>query len=452
MNALMPSCLMLRYCLAIAVALGLATEARAEQADTDSELSGLIARAQNNPLAAAAHARTEAASAQEQEIAGKRWATLETTAFVAPSPRIRCDNIDCTQTSPRDVTINVAGIAAGINLNLSQPLYTGGKIYYARQAANAAADAQRSLEDDLSGRVAVLVAKAYYGYLLAQELLWMLEDGAEQIENGRKTLEQKLEEGDSEATVQDRFRIQTLQAEVNSRIADAVHAKSIALSSLAALIGDESATIKGGLLEPRVYELAGADAPLPADPRLRAAQFAAKAYGALETLEGRSYVPDFALVGGLNVARAQGVEDPPGVFANDPFNRTSAYVALAASWKFAPVSQSARVRQKRAKKREALANVEAADRLSQLERKTAEAQALLAQSKLNALKDGERAGRAWVASVLQAEAIGAASAKDLADAYLAHFTVRAQVLESTYAWNLAVIELRRQAGEFSKKS
>ncbi len=431
---------MLRCCVAIAMALGLATEARAEQADTDSELSRLIVRAQNNPLAAAAHARTQAASAQEQEVAGQRWATLETTAFVAPSPRIRCDNIDCTQTSPRDVTINVAGIAAGINLNLTQPLYTGGKIYYARQAANAAADAQRSLEDDLSGRVAVLVAKAYYGYLLAQELLWMLEDGAEQIENGRKTLEQKLEDGDSEATVQDRFRIQTLQAEVNSRIADAVHAKSIALSSLAALIGDDSATIKGGLLEPRAYA------------RLRAAQFAAKAYGALETLEGRSYIPDFALVGGLNVARAQGVEDPPGVFANDPFNRTSAYVALAASWKFAPVSQSARVRQKRAKKREALANVEAADRLSQLERKTAEAQALLAQSKLSALKEGERAGRAWVASVLQAEAIGAASAKDLADAYLAHFTVRAQVLESTYAWNLAVIELRRQAGEFSKKS
>lgn len=442
---------MLRYCLAIVVVLGFVRDARAEQSETEAELSSLIRRAQDNPLATAAQARTEAAAAQEREIAGKRWASLDATAFVAPSPRIRCDNIDCTQTSPRDVTINVAGLAAGINLNLSQPLYTGGKIHYAREAASAARDAHRALEDDLSGRVAVMVAKAYYGYLLAQELLWMLEDGAEHIEGGRKTLEEKLAEGDADATVQDRFRIQTLQAEVNARIADAVHAKSIALASMAALIGDDAAAIKGGLLEPDAYTLGANEAAQPADPRLRAAQLGAKAYKALETLESRSYIPDFALVGGVNVARAQGVEDPPGVFANDPFNRTSAYVALAASWTFAPVSQAARVRQKRAQKREAQANVEAVDRFTKLEHKTAEAQALLAQSRLTALKEGERAGRAWVASVLQAEAIGAASAKDLADAYLAHFTARAALLESTYAWNLAVIELRRQAGEFSTK-
>ncbi len=444
----MPSQHILGHCVVIVMMLGLVGEVGAEQGDTNSELAGLIERAQKNPLATAAHERTQAAAAQEREIAGRRWATLDATAFVAPSPRVHCENIDCTQTSTRDVSINIAGVAAGVSLSITQPLYTGGKIYYAREAATAAREANSALEDEVSGRVAVLVAKAYYGYLLAQELLWMLEDGAEHIESGRKTLEEKLKEGAPDATVQDRFRIQTLQAEVKARMADAVHAKGVALASLHALIGGDAVTLKGGLLEPRSYEFAGEDTALPMDPRLRAAQQGAKAYVALEKLATRSYVPDIALVGGINVARAQGVDDPPSAFANDPFNRTSGYVALAARWKFAPVVQAARVRRKRAQKREAEAIVEATTRLAQLERKTAVAEAHLAQARLNALKDGERAGRAWVASVLQADAIGAASAKDLADAYLAHFTSRAQVLNSTYAWNLAVVELRRQAGEY----
>ena len=441
---------LLGLCLALLVNLSCAWSAHAQATDaTSAELSNLIRRAKNNPLAKAAHARTENAIAVEDEAAGNRWTRLEATSFLAPSPRVRCDNADCTQTSPRNVSINIAGLFAGINVGLTQPLYTGGKIHYARKAAKAASGANAALEDEIAGRVAVLVAEAYYGYLTAQELLWMLEDGAEQIENGRKTLEQKLEEGSAEATVQDRFRIQTLQSEVNARIADAVHAKSVALASLQALVGDTTLTLKGGFLEALAFDLEAQSSAPVVDARLRAAQHGVAAYRALETMEKRQSAPDFALSGGFNAARAQGVDDPPGAFANDPFNTSGAYVALTARWNFAPMIQRAKVRQQGAKKREAMANAEAASRISTLDRSNALARATLAQNRLIALKDGERAGKAWVASVVQADAIGAATAKDLADAYLAHFTSRAQLLESTYQWNLAVFELRRQTGEFA---
>ncbi|MCP4449598.1 MAG: TolC family protein [Myxococcales bacterium] len=425
-----------------------ATQASAEESQTTAELAVLVKQAQKNPLATAAHERTRAAIAQEDEALASRWATLQGTAFVAPSPRIRCDNADCTQTSPQNVTINIAGLFAGLNLNIAQPLYTGGKLHHARRAAHAASKASKALEEDLSGRVAVLVAEAYYGLLIAQEMLWMLEDGSEHIESGRKTLEQKLEAGSPDATVQDRFRIQTLQSEVQAQIADASHGKTIALASLRALTGDPTITPKGGLLEPLAFDLPESHSGV-VDPRLRAAQQSVEAHRALEGFEKGSFLPELAIVGGVNVARAQGVDNPPGAFAKDPFNTTSAYVALAARWQFAPLIQAARVRQRRAKKREAIATMEAAQRLSELDNTKALAKARLAQDRLKALKQGERATKAWVASVLQADAIGAASARELADAYLAHFASRAHMLESTYEWNLAVMDLRRQAGEFA---
>ncbi len=440
------------YGLWVVLALGLChgNSAHAQELATETELAALVKRAQDNPLARAAHERTLAADARRDEAAGNLWPSLSATSFLAPSPRIRCDNLDCTRTSPQDVKINIAGVFAGLRFNLTQPLYTGGKVHYAKRAALAASRASAALEMDLAGRVALLVAEAYYGHLLAQELIWMLEDGLEHIEGGRKTLDKKLAEGSSDATVQDRFRLQALQSEVGARITGASRGKTIALASLQALLGDESLALKGGLLEARPFALETMKASETVDARLQAAKHGVVARRALVDLEKRRYMPDLALVGGLNVARAQGVDNPPGAFANDPFNTTSAHVALAARWDFAPAVQAAKVRQRKAESREAVATQEAAARLGKYEWRKAVAEATEAQKRIEALKEGARAGKAWVASVLQADAIGAASAQDLADAYLAHFTTRADMLKAIHDWNLAVFELRRQVGEFSK--
>ncbi len=436
--------------MVVLAGLSLSTGASAQVAKTEVELARLVTQAHKNPLAEAAHERTRSAQAKADEVAGKLWPSVNAITFLAPSPRIRCDNADCTQTSPKDVTINVAGVFAGAQLNITQPLYTGGKVYYAKRAAMAASLASAALESDLAGRVAYHVAEAYYGYLLAQETIWMFEEGLEHIVSGQKMLDQKIADGSPDATVQDRFRIQALQSEVRALIADGVAGKTVAMASLRALVGDDTLAIQGGLLEALPFELGSKQAADIVDARLLAATHAVTAQRALEKYEKRGYMPDLAIIGGVKVARAQGVDDPPGVFANDPFNTTSAHVALAARWDYAPLVHAARVRQQHAKTREALATKEAAARLGSLEWTKAVANATRAQARLKALKDGERAGKAWVASVLQADAIGAASATDLADAYLAHFTTRASMLKTIHDWNLAVFELRRQTGEFSQ--
>ncbi len=441
--------------LVFAIQLAGSGAAHAEEKTAASELKSYIGKAQKNPLAEIAHARTKAAQAQEREAAGHRWARFEVTSFLAPSPRIRCDNADCTRTSPQNVTINIAGIFGGIDLKITQPLYTGGKLHYLQSAAKSATKASKELAKDVAGEIASNTAKAYYSYQLSQELLWMLEDGAEHIESGLATLEEKLAEGSDDATIQDRYRIQALQAEVGAQIADAKLGQQIALNSLRALIGNDKLKPEVEYLEASGFTLPtstlhSSAQPAPFDPRVEAAMHGVEAQRALEKFESRSFLPNVAIVGGANFARAQGVDNPPGAFARDPFNTSSAYVALVAQWQLTPLAQSARVDRQRAKKHEAMATLAAAKRLATLADKSALAQATQAKVRLAALKNGERAGKAWVASVLQADAIGAASAKDLADAYLAYFSAHSKLLQSIFQWNIAAFELRRRQGEFAR--
>ena len=79
---------------------------------------------------------------------------------------------------------------------------------------------------------------------------------------------------------------------------------------------------------------------------------------------------------------------------------------------------------------------------------TALAEAIAAREKVAAADEGVKAARTWLASVLQADAIGTAEAKDLADAYIAWFQMRARWAQAAFQWNVAVVRLGRAAGEF----
>ncbi len=417
-------------------------------------LEQVTAAALKNPLATAAHYDTRAAKARIREMKGLQLARFKLTTFVAPSPKIECDNEDCTSTSPDDVPINIGGIYAGAKLSLTQPLSTFGKGSAVIAATRHAAAAAQHEEDAVAGDLAYRAATAYYSLKLARELIWMLEDGRDEIVKGRKTLEEKLAEGSPDVTVQDRLRLETLEAEVETRLTDAREAEATALAGIRALVGDEAVDIDDAPLAPADYNLLSGGAESYVEraeqelPELAAARAGVDALHAMTRYERARYLPDLALVASVNVARATSVDNPPSAFARDPFNTTGGELALVLRWKLDPLSQPARVARARETAKRAEALLEAAGRMAEFEVRKAHARAEQAKKRLEAAKKGEKAARGWVASVLQADAVGAASAKDLADAYLAYFTLRGRVLQSAYDWNLAIVALRRAVGEF----
>jgi outer membrane protein TolC len=438
--------------LAVLVGLAVLAPLPARAEGTVLTLDDAIARALDGPRARMARADTDAARARVAEADAARLPRGSVTGFGTASPEIRCENPDCTRTDPDEFAFRYDGLFAGAQLEAIQPIYTFGKISAARSAARAGVAAQVALEDAAAGDVAVDVARAYWGIKLAREIGYMLEDGIEQIEKALVDLDAHLEKGTGDVTFQDVQRVRTLLAEARIQRAEARQNELVALSGLRVLTAVPDADVDDA-------ELVPVDNPIPdaasvvtraevARPEVKAAAAGVRAARDLAELESAYHWPDLAVVGRLEVARAQGADEPPSAFGYDPFNKTSGGLVLALRWQVDPLATEARARRARAQARRAEGLATLAKDGATHDARSAHAEAAAARDRVEAASTGETAARAWVAAALQNQAVGTIDAKDLADAYIGLFTISARRLSSIFQWNVAVVRLSRATGEF----
>jgi outer membrane protein TolC len=426
---------------------GLATAAIA--APPKLTLEQVTAKALASPKAEMAEGTRAAAAAQVDEADAAWMPKAKVTAFGTLSPEIRCREAACTETDPQNFAFRFAGLFGSAQIDITQPFFTFGKISHARSAARAGLDAQRALADETAGDLAVDAARAYWGVKAARELGGMLDDGIDEIAKAVAEFEERAKggKGKPDVSIQDRQRVAVLLAEAKVQRADALQAESEALAGLRALTGIADADIDDG-------ELAAIDRALPARaaadhrPQALAAQSGAHAADELAAMANSQYFPDFAVVASGVIAGAQGADDPPSAFANDPYNRAGAGVVVGLQWTIEPWSVAARVARARAEAHKAHAQSALAQIGARYDADNALADATAAHDKVAAAKDGEQAARTWLASVLQAQAIGTAESRDLADAYIAWFQMRARWAQAVFQWNVAVVRLDRAAGEF----
>lgn len=414
-------------------------------------LAEAVQRARANPLVRAASEQRRAAQARLAEARGARFPRAEVLSFIAPSPDITCLDENCTRTDPREPRLAADGVFAGVRVGVVQPVYTFGKIDAAIDAAGSAAQASDALTAGVKADLALETTRSYFGVGLARELVAMLEDGDHEIEKGKKTLVERLERGDPDVTIQDRLRLDTFQTEVVLRLSEAREGEALALLAFRTLVGDSEADTDRAPFEPLAFNLGDpkgyVERARSGRPELRAAREGVAALESMSRLEQARWLPDFLVVGGFNFARAQGVDQSPSAFANDPFNTTAGEVALVMKWTLDPGGQIARVERADSELGRARALLDAAGRAGGAAVIQAHTHAVEARVRLASAREGEKHARGWVASVIQADAVGTTSAKDLADAYLAYFTLRARLLQSTYDWNVAVMTLQRSIGE-----
>jgi outer membrane protein TolC len=424
---------------------------------TKLALDQVIARALANPKARIADGDRAAAAARVDEANAARLPRIKATAFATISPQIHCtatttaagvalDKSLCLTTEPRNFSFDFSGVFASARVDVTQPLYTFGKIAHARDAARAGLDAQNALADEAAGDLAVDAARAYWGVKLARELLGMLDDGIEEIEKAKKDFETR-----KDASIADKQRVAVLLAEAKVQRADAAQGEADALAGLRAITATGDADVDDAQLVALQHALPAPDAVSSGAarrPQSVAAHAGARAADALAGYEYAQYLPDFAVIGSAFVSKATGVDDPPSAFAWDPYRFTGAGVVLGLQWTIEPWNVAARVARARAEARKAHALQELADIGARYEASQALAEATAAHQKLALAGDGETAARAWLASVLQNQAIGTAEARDLADSYIAWFQMRARWAQAVFQWNVAVVRLGRATGEF----
>src|SRR5690242_2956282 len=124
-------------------------------------LDQVIEKAVASPRVQMAEGDREAAAARADEADAARLPRIKGTAFATISPEIRCVDTPrlCLVTEPKNFAFQFSGFYGSAQVDVTQPLYTFGKISHARSAARAGVEAQGALADEAAGDQAADAAR-----------------------------------------------------------------------------------------------------------------------------------------------------------------------------------------------------------------------------------------------------------------------------------------------------
>ena len=335
-------------------------------------------------------------------------------------------------------------------LDLSIPLYTFGRHTAEVAAARAEVDQGKEKIRLSALEVRRQVQRAYHTLVLSQQSQSLLEEGQGYLERAQRYIETSLDEDRGTVTETDRLRLEVVAAEIEARLAEARRGQQIARAGLRTLAGlTEDQAIALPSPEPPDEELQ----PLAAyveqggarHPELLAAQAQWRARRALQRAARASFFPEIRLVGELDFAYSNVVDDQLSPFVNDPFNYLRYGVGVSLRWSFDFLTDRARLHQAEARERQAAAE-ERATR-SSVTRAVEEAFINVKEDQhlMAARHRGRRAARGWLVSVMQGIDIGVLDPPELVDALKAYF-------EQSFLYLQALSQLRASLGQLELAS
>ncbi len=228
-----------------------------------------------------------------------------------------------------------------LELAVTQPLYTFGKISNRRDAADLNVEIHRSKEDQEQSRLLRDVRLRYYGLVLAQMGEAAAVEAFDFLEDLETRVDRLLEAGSINVRASDRYRLQAFRGEMEenrARLKAARNKSYLALKTLAGLPRERDFVVKDrelpGVEMESQDELFYVQAALRQRPELHQLEKGVEAKRRLwEAAESDLYPDIFAAVHGA-VARAPGRDRFDDPYINDGFNEEYVGVVLGAKWHF----------------------------------------------------------------------------------------------------------------------
>ncbi|MDJ0765599.1 MAG: TolC family protein [Myxococcota bacterium] len=335
------------------------------------------------------------------------------------------------------------------------PVYTFGKISNAKEAATQARAAKQAEYYRFEHQIRYQVAQAYHAIAGAREMLYTISKGKQHLKQARDKVEKDLQNQEGTSTEIDLIKLKVFEGEVVQYETQSLEIERVGLAALRFLVGgadgprvdivDTPQTRVAETLESiETYK----DTALRHRPELKALRHAVKALEAKVALRRSDFWPDLLVVGGIRRAWTPGRTrlDTWGLYDN--YNFGTAYaVGIAINYKFDLGLDVYRLEEAKAELAALTTDQKAALEGVMLEvertyhRAAASRDALLAQEKSKRLVKG------WVAAVLQNQATGLSSAKDVKDALTEYFKVMAQIHKLTHDYNVSIAQMHRVTGE-----
>jgi outer membrane protein TolC len=336
-----------------------------------------------------------------------------------------------------------------MNLNISVPLYTFGRLSRSIDAASHNVTLRVASRAKTRNELILKVHTLYYGLVLSRQLLESTRDIKENFTEARDIAEERLEKGEPTVVEADVLKLRVGLAGIAKAVRKLERKTRIIKESLGETLGfdeQDEFSIATERLEPVDFHLGRLDSYLsqakannPDLKRLRAAVQAEKSR--YLAAKAKCY-PTLLAVGGVRYAEAPGRPDLDNPFLDDDYNYFSAGGALAIKWDLNLFRKNATVQEKKATYLKMESRLR--EGVSGIALKVREKYHRVAEKKdgLEWSFEARKAGRALLVLSLTNFKFGIGSGKDLFDALSLYTRTSSDYYKAVYEYNMAVAELR----------
>ncbi len=400
----------------------------------------------------------------------------ELTYGLSPAPRVRCavppgeqatlDGLpeeqkqafrqnNCINTvDPGGNNINLIGLGSiasvgmRLNVSLTQPIYTFGKIENAAAAAGHAVAAGQAQVETARQDVDILVTRAFWGIKAARASLAAVESGRDELHPWIAKIEKDLDEPKPQFNLNDLERLKVALAQLDLVVSDLQRNEQTAIAGLRILCGDEVEVDESELdLLELVDRSLGyyEEAALLHRPEARTLDEGLKAYRSIAGWRRADLLPDLALVGSFAWGYAPTIEDSNNAYMTRA-NLLGGGLYLAFRQPLDLGQRLARLGHARADAEMFAAQRELALVGFRWEIDQVYNDLTEARKRTEATERGQKLARGWFTAVQQNIDLGIGEPRDLIEAGRAYFDLRLRYYQAIMDVNVNIGRLRRASG------
>ncbi len=397
-----------------------------------------------------AQRRSETAAAKSDLAQAKAgyYPQLDATAVVGPINNARRPEVVGNRIIDPSPSWWDVGLFGKLNLTMTQPLYTFGKISNRRDAAAHGVVAQEAQAASTANEIALRVKQLYYGLVLSKAGIEAAKEAGGYFDEARTRMDRLLKLGSPNVIESDLYRVDAYRADVIRGKAEAENGAAIAYFGLKALIGlpsdrdfepaDKTLAFKKEAIERQESYIQKALADRPEFKQLEQGLAAQKSL--VEASRADRY-PSFFAAGVGDFAGAPGREALHNPYITDDFNHAGGTVLTGVNWHFDFGILKAK-EEKEAAQYERLVHTQANAKLNipiQVVKSYEDAKQWMVA--VDAYHTAVAASRKWVVSSMTEFDMGTSSADDLLRGIERYGQNQGHYLEALFNYNMSLAQL-----------
>jgi outer membrane protein len=391
-----------------------------------------------------------------RQVEGAYYPQIETHAVVGPVneaelPEIRNNQI--YDPSP-GTSLSTTGIFGRLDLRLTQPLYTFGKLSNRKEAASRGVKAAELETRKKENEIALRVSQLYFALVLARGGVDAAKEADGFFEDARRLVNRLLKLKSPNVAESDLYRIDAFRASALRSQAEAEKGKRVAyfgLKSMLRLPPEVELDVRDEYLAMREQELADLESyiskALSSRPEVKQLKEAIEAQKYQVEAARSDRYPSFFLALEASFAGAPNRETLYNAYIPDEFNHAYAGVVAGVKWDLDFGISSAKVEKGLAEYRKLLFSQDTAEMNIPIQVVKSYQEVLEWKESAKAYRKAAIASRKWVVTALGDFNMGIGTADDLLKAIDKYGENQGNYIEALFNYNVSLSELKFAVGE-----